>query len=46
MHFRFLDAQNRFAVMFDYDSGRYNRESMKVFMSLWKKVAMEFAQIT
>ena len=39
-----LDARDRFALMFDYDSDRYNRASIKSFMALWKSQAREFVE--
>lgn len=41
-----LDARDRFALMFDYDSDRYNRASIKSFMALWKSQARKFVENT
>ena len=34
-----LDARGRFALLLDYDSGKYRKESMVKFLDIWKSMA-------
>jgi len=39
-----LDVRNRFALLLDYDSGKYRRESIAKFLEIWKATAVSLAK--